>query len=52
MKQFRNHRDVDAVQELILVGTPVVDEVVDDFRAEFESGLVEGGLDGFNHAAI
>lgn len=34
------------------MGTPVVDEVVDDFRAEFEGGLVERRRDGHNHVPI
>lgn len=41
VEQFLYHGDIDTVQDSVFVGTPVVDEVIDNFRAEFEGRLVE-----------
>jgi len=38
VKQFLDHGDVDAVQDLVLVGTPIAQEMIDDFELSLEAG--------------
>jgi len=37
VKQFLDHGDVDAVQDLVLVGTPIAQEMIDDFELNLEA---------------
>ena len=41
MKQFLDHRDVNAVQDPRPVGLPVAQKVIYDLGAELEGGVVE-----------
>jgi len=52
VKQLLDHGDIDAVQDFVVAGAPIVQEVVDDFCAEFEGGVMECYWNVFNHVAV
>jgi hypothetical protein len=52
VKQPLDHGDIDTVKDLVLVGTPVIEEIIDDPRTEFEGGEVECRRNAVDHIAI
>lgn len=52
VKKFVDHGNIDAVQNLVLVGPPVVQEMIDDFCAEFKGGVMERRRDVLDHVAV